>query len=163
MKEHERKPILVAGIGNPDCGDDAAGLVVARALKRSMAAEFDVKELRGEPMELMAAMKGREEAILVDAIAPFSGAGTLHMIDASRSPLPVELFGHVSTHSFGLVESIELARVLGDLPPRILVVGIEGANFEPSSPLSPAVKKATRKAVDWIVKRSGRDSLAGMT
>jgi len=153
MNTKDRAKTLIVGLGNQNCGDDAVGPMVARYIARKKLPDCDVTEESGEPMSLMSAMRGREEVFLIDAIMAITAPGTLHMFDASKMPLPSELFSHMSTHSFGLVESVELARALGELPPRLLVVGIEGLNFEPGDDMAPPVESAIAKAVDWILSR----------
>ncbi len=159
MTETQRKTVVI-GIGNASCGDDAVGVQVARQLKEKGNLEMAVVEESGEPTSLMAAMKGYERVILVDAILGHGALGAMHMIDASKSPLPAELFSHYSTHSFGLVESIELARALGELPLKVLVIGIEGGQFEPGDEMSEQVQSSIGKAVDWILYQSENYSYA---
>ena len=43
---------------------------------------------------------------------------------------------------FGPAEAIDLARVIGRLPERIRIYGIEGAKFEPGAPPSGEVMEA---------------------
>jgi hydrogenase maturation protease len=72
--------------------------------------------------------------------------GTLHRLDASNEQLPGDWFGS-STHHFGVHEAVELARALGQLPERVVLVGIEAANVEPGQQLSPEVEAAVDAAV----------------
>lgn len=155
MITRENTPIiLVLGIGNPQCGDDAAGPEVVSHIKKLNAEHIIAKAVRGEPSTIISSMKGHSYVILVDAILAHSATGTLHVFDASRGALPAELFGHFSTHSFGLADAIELARALGELPPKLIVLGIEGNHFEPGDPMSPAVKEAIIEATRWIYERA---------
>ena len=62
-----------------------------------------------------------------------------------------------STHAFGAAEAIELARVLGRLPRRLIVVGIEGARFDAGVGLSPEVAAAVED-----VARRGLDDIAAL-
>ena len=50
---------LFIGIGNPLRGDDAAGLLAARALRERGAGGAEVRELEGEPVDLIDAWAGR--------------------------------------------------------------------------------------------------------
>jgi hydrogenase maturation protease len=129
---------LVIGIGNPDRGDDAFGLLVARRLQARGLPGVDVIEAGGEASFIIEALAGTEAAILVDAA--FSGAepGSIHRFDASRDPLPAFL-GSTSTHGFGLAQGLELARALGGLPGFCIVYAVEGRNFAIGAALSPEV------------------------
>ena len=50
--------------------------------------------------------------------------------EAHEQPLPASSL-RTSTHSLGVVEAIELARSLGELPRHVVVFAIEGRSFEP--------------------------------
>jgi hydrogenase maturation protease len=57
------------------------------------------------------------------------------------------MFSRVSTHAFGVAEAIELARALRQLPPVLVVYGVEGATFETGAGLSTVVAAAVPQAV----------------
>jgi hydrogenase maturation protease len=50
----------------------------------------------------------------------------------------------LSTHGFGLAETIELARKMGYLPGKCVVFAVEGASFEAGRPLSGPARSAAR-------------------
>jgi hydrogenase maturation protease len=60
------------------------------------------------------------------------------------------MFSRVSTHVFGVVEAIELARALRQLPPVLVVYGVEGATFETGADLSTAVAAAVPQAIAQV-------------
>lgn len=133
--------IVVIGIGNPDCGDDAAGRLVARALRERLPLGIRIEEADGEATSLLARLAGQDWAYLIDACASGAAPGTLHCFDASSAPLPALRFGF-STHGMGLPEAIELARALGTLPPRCIIYAVEGVAFDAGAPLSPFVARS---------------------
>src|SRR5688572_21253201 len=128
---------VVIGLGNAFAGDDAAGVLVARKVAPH-AGEVAVIEHEGEPTALLDAWEGAALAIVVDATVGQGTPGALAVIDATARPLPPGFTG-TSTHAFGLGAAIELARTLGRLPARLLVVGIEGGAFEAGAAPSAAV------------------------
>jgi hydrogenase maturation protease len=138
---------LFIGIGNPLRGDDAAGLLAARALRERGAGGIEVRELEGEPVDLIEAWKGAELVIVADAVASGGEAGEVRRIDAGAEPLPAALAGP-STHVLGLCDAIELGRALERLPDRLVIYGIEGARFEPGAERSAAVLAAA----DWVAE-----------
>lgn len=144
MPDAARRRIVI-GLGNPDRGDDAAGRAVARTLAGTLPAGVEVIEEDGEATALLARLEGANAVWLVDASASGAAPGTLRRFDAGAAPLPAGAFG-LSTHGFGLVEAVELARALGTLPRRCIVHAIEGAAFAPGAPLTPAVADAVAKA-----------------
>lgn len=138
---------LVIGIGNRDRGDDAAGLLVAERLNS------DRTSLRSDCADLMELWEGEEEVVVVDAMRTGRPAGTVTRIDAARTSLPAGQFG--STHSFGLAETVELARALGTLPESLVIYGIEGADFTVGAPPSPAVTTAVSRLVRDLAEDGG--------
>ncbi|NBO65081.1 MAG: hydrogenase maturation protease [Acidobacteria bacterium] len=137
---------IVIGIGNRDRGDDAVGIIVAGRLREIEALPARVLELAGEGATLIDAWQGYDRAILVDAIRPGAKPGmegAIHWFDGHETVLPSGLF-HYSTHAFSVAEAVEMARVLGLLPPVLLVCGVVGKSFAPGLSLSPMVEQAAR-------------------
>ncbi len=139
-----RAKVRVIGIGNDYRRDDATGRTVARNLKKRIPPDTEILEETGEGTALLEAWRGAEHVFLIDAVQSGAPAGTLHRIDVQTQPLPSSLFRH-STHAFGIAEGIELARVLQELPPRLIVYGIEGGRFDAGVGLSPEVENAVKE------------------
>lgn len=153
---------VVIGIGNPDRGDDAAGRAVVRRLAGVVPAGVEIVELDGEAASLLACFDGAESAFLVDASLSGARAGSIRRFDAGAAALLHDAFA-MSTHGLGLAEALELAKVLGQLPPRCVVYAIEAESFETGAPLSPAVAAAVAEVADRVrneicaaVARGGR-------
>jgi hydrogenase maturation protease len=131
--------ILVIGIGNPDRGDDAVGLVVARELQQAVPMGVTVLEHRGDAADLVERLDSAAAVVLVDAAVSGGDPGTFRRIDVRRESLPASWFA-CSTHGLGLAAAIELAQALGSLPERCVVYAIEAVRFDPGAALSePAV------------------------
>lgn len=147
--------ISVIGIGNEMRGDDAVGLVVARRLRHATPQGVTIREIVGEGLSLLDRWRDMDAAILIDA--SYSGAepGTIHRLEPLTQPLPKELF-LCSTHAFGVGDAIELARTLHQLPPELVVYGIEGRFFEMGRELSAEVQRAVPE-----VLRQVRRDIAG--
>jgi hydrogenase maturation protease len=130
--------IIVIGIGNPYRSDDAAGLIVARRLKEQSIPRCEVHELVGEGTALMELWRGAERVVVIDAVQSGAAPGTIHRFQAHRHPLPARVFRD-STHAFGLIEATELSRALKQLPPNLVIYGIEGEIFDAGTGLSQTV------------------------
>jgi hydrogenase maturation protease len=135
---------LFVGIGNPLRGDDAAGLLAARALCALGPEGVEVRELEGEPVDLIEAWEAAGAVVVADAVASGGEPGEVHRVDAGAGPLPAALAGP-STHALGLAEAVELARALERLPPRLVVYGIEAAGFEVGAEPAAAVRAAAER------------------
>ncbi len=136
--------VVVIGIGNADRGDDGAGRAVVERLTGKLPQHVAVYRETGEPTALLARLRDADTACLVDACVSGAEPGTVRHFNAAAAPLPQALFD-VSTHGFGLAQAIELARALGELPPRCVVYAIEGGTFEPGARMSPAVTAAVEE------------------
>jgi hydrogenase maturation protease len=100
-----------------------------------------VRVCEGEPVGLIEEWAGAGAVIVVDAVSSGAPPGTIHRLDPLSEPIPAAL-SQRSTHAFGLAETIELARTLDRLPPRLTVYGIEGERFTAGQQLSPPVAAA---------------------
>ena len=142
------RPAIVIGLGNPDRGDDAVGIQVARQVAAErldvLALEFD------DPSEALDAWTAEDTVILTDAISSGGHPGDVHVIDATAERLPEGNWSAGGTHAFGLAAIVELARALELMPRRLVVVGVEAACFEHGAPMSAAVESAVPAAAEAV-------------
>ena len=139
---------LIVGAGNAFRRDDGAGLETAARLRGALAGDIRVLAKDSDFASLLDDWQGADAVVVIDATSSGSEPGTIRRYDAHERPLP-SAFSRSSTHSFGVGEAIELARVLGRLPAHVVVFGIEGRDFTPGEGLSPDVDAA----VDEVVRR----------
>jgi hydrogenase maturation protease len=132
--------------GNPERGDDGAGALVAARL-RELGVEAETRT--GEALELLEAWRGADSVTVVDAVETGAPVGTVWRWDRRQARFPVR--SCTSTHGLGLAEAITLARVLGRLPERLQIYGIEGRRFAPGTEASPEVKLAAEDVARQIV------------
>ena len=151
--------ILIIGIGNPFRGDDAAGLVAAALLREMQAPGVKVLELEGDLTGLMDGWQGAQKVAVIDAVASASPPGAVFRFAAHEEPLPRQMFAASSSHAFGVAEQIEVARSLGQLPPYLMVYGIEGKDFTPGADLSPEVREALPRLAEQVRRDLGLDDL----
>jgi hydrogenase maturation protease len=141
--------IEIIGIGNPDRGDDAAGLEAAERLRIIGPPGIPVTELEGDQIRLPDVWDLDATVILIDATCSGALPGTVTRFDASR-PLSHQ-FTHRGSHTFSLADVIELARALGRLPRNVYGYGIEGASFAVGEPLSPPAEDGVTKVVSELL------------
>ena len=140
---------IYIGCGNELRGDDAAGLLVARHL-RSLG--LNAREHTGDGLNLIQLWEPSSEVVLVDAVLAQGDPGQVRVWDGIAAPVETELF-RGSSHSLGVAEAIEMARVLGNLPKQLLIYGIEGKQFDIGTTPSAAVLQAVEKVVQMILER----------
>jgi hydrogenase maturation protease len=136
-------------VGNGYCGDDAVGLMVAQRLQEEPLDHVTVVSTAGEGTTLLTLWQDTDAVVLVDAVCTGTRPGTLQRFVVGPRPLPA-MFSRVSTHAFGVAEAIELARILRQLPPVLVVYGVEGATFEAGAGLSAAVAAAVPQVVAQV-------------
>ena len=140
--------VLVAGIGNSDRGDDGIGPVVARHV-----AALNLPGVRvvshAEPLDLLDDELSADMLVVVDAVRSGRRPGVVVVRHVDNRALP-EWTGAGGTHAVGLAVSVELARVLGRMPRRLVLVGVEAESFAIGAPLSPAVRAAIAVARDAV-------------
>ena len=143
--------IVIIGVGNEYRSDDGAGIVVARRLRTLFPTGVTVLEESGEGAALMQAWHGADGVLLVDAVRSGAPPGTIHRLDALAASVPTGFF-HYSTHAFSVAEAVELARSLDQLPPQLVVYGIEGQNFAAGVEISPAVEQAVEAVIERLAE-----------
>ncbi len=131
----------IIGCGTPHRGDDAAGLLVARQL--------GAQEHSADGLSLIDAWQGCDEVILIDAVITGAQPGEISTWDGRDAPVIPSVY-RSSSHTFGVAEAIQLARVLGKLPPKLTIYGIEAASFILGAPPSPPVATAIGQLVQRL-------------
>jgi hydrogenase maturation protease len=150
MSGSERALALVAGIGNPDRGDDGFGPAVAQRLRGRAPSMVRVVERSGDALALIEDWNGIPLVIVIDAAAAISQPGRVHRLDLTDRLLPIGL-APPSSHAFGVAETVELARSLGKLPRRLIAYLAEGEQFVTGAPLSQAVVEAVEDVAERVV------------
>ena len=142
--------IKVIGVGNAWRGDDAVGLLVARRLKADPLPQVEIVECRGTVTAVREAWEDAAGVIVVDAMVSGGPPGTIYRFDAHGAGVPVELSRSPSSHGWGVAEALALGKVLQELPPCLIIYGIEGQNFGPGQEVSQEVAAAIPEAVRRI-------------
>lgn len=145
----ENKKILVIGIGNEYRSDDAAGLVIARQLRERTLEGTVIIEQGGDGGSLIEKWQDADAVILIDAVASGNKPGTIFRFDARAERIPAKFFNY-STHAFSIAETIELAKAMQQLPPQLVVYGIEGENFAPGMKISKNIEPVIEEVANRI-------------
>jgi hydrogenase maturation protease len=151
--------ILVAGIGNIFLGDDAFGVEVIRRLcVQEFPETVRVRDfgIRGYDLAY-ALLDGYDLTILVDACPRGDAPGTLYVIEPEINEVDVSQSSPVAldAHTMNPVSVIQMARAMGPISKRILLVGCEPATLggeEGRMELSEVVSNAVDEAVKLVQK-----------
>jgi len=136
----------VIGVGNEFRRDDGVGWTVVarlreRAADRPLPAGTSFATCDGDPGRLIGLWEGARLAVVVDAAHTHPGTpGRVHRLELDSGHLAPQ--STTSSHGLGLGEAVELARVLGLLPERLVVYAVEGSDSDFGTGLSAAVAAA---------------------
>lgn len=148
--------ILILGIGSP-FGDDRFGWEAVEALRHSAAmsavasGRIEISALDRPGAMLPGHWRETDIVILLDAVRSGAPPGTRHHIDVNDISGAGTL---CSSHGFGIVSAIGLAQVLGNMPSRLLVRGLEADSSWTGFFLSPAVADALPSLVADIAQEA---------
>jgi hydrogenase maturation protease len=162
-----RTHIAVIGVGNEFRRDDGVGWAVVELLRKGAEAGAlppgtVFATCDGDPGRLIALWESAALAVVVDAAhAHPATPGRIHRLELDSGHL--DRPGTTSSHGLGLGEAVELARVLGLLPDRLIVYAVEGADGSFGTGLSPAVAASVDPLVSAVEDELARhqDELAG--
>lgn len=145
---------LVLGCGNLLAADDAVGLEVVRYLKQQpLPPGTEVYEAGTPGLNLLSYWNQEDSVILVDAVKSGHPPGTVLRLELSDllSASPSARFS-LTAHGVGILEALKLGQLTGNLPARLVIIGIEIADEEPFRlGLSPAVEKAVPAAAAAVL------------
>jgi hydrogenase maturation protease len=146
---------LVLGLGNDLVGDDAVGLLVARAVRDGIVDSVDVEESSASGMALLEVFAGYDRALVVDSVRtgrdPPGTVTELALMDVGRVVAP-------SLHHAGLPEMAAVAERLGLRFPketRVLAVEVEDP-YTLGAGLSESVADAVEEAAAMVLDQIGR-------
>ena len=146
--------LKVIGVGNDWRGDDAVGLLVARRLKVDQLPQVEIAECRGTVTAVREAWKDAAGVIVVDAVVSGGRPGAIYRFNAHGAGVPVQLSRSPSSHGWGVAEALALGQVFQELPPWLIIYGIEGKNFGPGQEVSQEVAAAIPESVRRIQARN---------
>jgi hydrogenase maturation protease len=141
------KRILVACVGNPLRGDDGFGYAVAECIAPLPDGVELVETGIGGVALLQELMSGFDGLIVVDALDCGAEPGTVFVIEPDvGEPLHVP-----DVHLANPERVLSLAKGMGCLPERVLIVGCQPADAESlEQRLSPPVARAVTVAAERV-------------
>lgn len=146
--------VLVLGIGNVLCSDDAVGVRVAEALTESYRFPEAVRvQEMGTPVDLNPLLRGVTHLIVIDAIMADDHPGSIFRL--RPEDIPYESPIKTSLHQVGLLEGLAMASLVG-CRPETVIFGVRPENLGPGLDLSPAVQHAVPQVAAFVVEELER-------
>jgi hydrogenase maturation protease len=142
----------VVALGHPWRGDDGVGLRVLELLKADsrLSRDVDLIDAAGNSLAALHSLSGRRKVLFVDCASMGEKPATC------RRFLPSEVrskktMPHLSLHEGDLLETLEMARTLGDTAQEVVILGIEPFSVEMGAQLSPALEGRLGEYVDCVI------------
>jgi len=142
-----RADLLVVGCGNVAAGDDAAGVQIVARLKEAGHSRCRFVAVPDAGPDLLDLFSSVETALFVDAVTSSASAGTLHLVPLPSREIEPRAIGTLSSHGWGLAQTLELGRALNRPLPRLMLLGIELGTVEVGAAPSGEVTKAIARVV----------------
>jgi hydrogenase maturation protease len=158
--------VRVIACGNPDAGDDAAGILAVAAARAELDTLPGVEVVaQASPLSVVHLLEGADAVIVVDAIRTPGGGrapGTPVRAEAGPDGLPAEIRSSLSSHGLGVAEAVGLAAAIGRVP-RVVVLGIEAEASAAGAGRSAPVERGLPGLASMIVEeaRTLADALPG--
>ncbi len=134
--------LLVVGCGNPAAGDDAVGVEIVSRLKDVGHPGCRFVLVPDAGPDLLDLLSSSESVLFVDAVTSGAPPGTLHLVPLRAGEIEPRLVGTLSSHGWGLAETLDLARALNRPLPRLMLLGVELGAVRVGAPSTPEVEKA---------------------
>ena len=145
---------LIAFVGEGPEGLRQNQRVTTRLILESRTGVLKVKrgpflDAGGDPLALISKWRPEDRVLIVDAVRSGATLGAIHRFDSDdRSMVPAP--AAISSHGIGVAELLDLARMTGRRPARLVFYGIEGSDFDVGEELSAPVERALAPAAARI-------------
>jgi len=143
---------VVIGIGNTIHRDDGAGVHALRKLERDSRLPGDVVLIDGgtRGLELIADAHGCSRLLFLDAVDVGENPGAIvRMTGVQLHGLP----GTASVHQLGLADLLATLPLTSDAPIEVVLLGIQPADTDWGTELSPAVEANLGELVDAAIEQ----------
>jgi len=139
--------LLVVGCGGALAADDNVGLEIVHRLRARGDCACEFLELAGGSLDLLYSFERAEIVLFIDAVQSGAPAGTVHLVPLPSREVMPRAMGRVSSHGWGLEETLRLASSLGWRVPKLMLLGVELECVTPGASRTPRVDAALESAV----------------
>lgn len=139
--------IKIIGVGSP-FGEDQAGYKVIKILQKIILPQSGIEIIYYDRpgIRLLSYMQDHECVYLIDAVKSGACAGTIHRFENEN----INEFNTImSTHDFGVVQTLQMGFTLKMLPKKIILYGIEINDAQNDGFIS----LITQKTIHLVVER----------
>jgi hydrogenase maturation protease len=142
--------ILVLGLGNLVHSDDGVGVHAIRRLQKDERVPRGIELLDGgtQGISLLPHVSGCDCLLVLDAIDASEPPGTvLRLPGSALEGLP----GKPSAHQLGVADLFVVMKLLQEVPPELMILGVQPSSTAWSSELSPQVEEAMPDLINLAI------------
>lgn len=146
MNSKQRK--IVLGLGNTLQSDEGLGVFALKALHDRLGEENKVELLDGGVLglNLLPLVESASHLLILDAANAGKKPGTV--IELAKEEIPLYAGVKMSQHQVTFQEVLGLAKMRGNLPTFLHLVGAQPADLSVSTDLSPTIEAIMPQIVD---------------
>jgi hydrogenase maturation protease len=141
---------LILGLGNTIMSDDGIGPKVIEKLRSEGGLPDDVDLVDGGTLglDLLPFLEGVRKLIIVDAVEIGKPAGTVVYLVGDEVPVALET--KLSPHQMGMKDLLAVARLMGQLPEEIILIGVQPLSLQMDTELTPCVAACLDELSDRV-------------
>ena len=143
--------ILVLGIGNVLLTDEGIGVRALNELERRYTFPENVELLDGGTagIELLRHIRNRDYLIIIDAMKFNQEPGTVTRVEGND--VPAAFRTRISPHQLGLSDLLAAAMLTDELPPNLVLFGVEPENLDIGLDLTDTVEASLEKLTGAVI------------
>jgi hydrogenase maturation protease len=155
----QKTATLIVGLGSPHGDDQAGWLAVDQLRRQEPRCDAEIRHA-AVPLDVLDWLDGVQELHLIDACASTAGECDIFRLKWTNGRLHVTLPSgnnesvcsaaagkNAGTHGIGMIEVLQLADAMGQLPEEVVVWAIPMHSSAPEARISEDAQKRVRKAV----------------
>ena len=147
---------LVLGVGNVLLRDEGIGVRAIEELQRRYRFPGDVELVDGgtSGIELLRFFDDVEHLLIVDAISAGHPPGSVLRVEGEDVPATFET--RITPHQLGLSDLLAAAKLTGQIPPHLVLFGVEPKSLESGVGFTPEVEGAVDRLLGHVVEELRR-------
>lgn len=160
MYSRQEPKTLVLGIGNLVMSDDGVGVKVVQRIQGGFRLPEHVQVIDGGTLglDLLPMLEQIERLIVVDAVETGKEPGTC--VRLTGEELPIALETKVSPHQMGLKDLLAVARLMGNSPREMVLIGVQPGSIEMNTELTPEVEAKVDLLIETVLNELKRWSIS---
>jgi hydrogenase maturation protease len=152
---HDRKRIVILGVGNLLLSDEGVGVHVANKLMEMDLPEgVEVYEGGTDGFRLMSVVAGADRLIVVDAVKGGGEPGSIYRFDVKDAPSMPDSY-KTSVHQIGILEVIHFSEFVGEgKTPDATIIGVEPKSLDMAMELTPEVAAKVPRIIELVLEET---------